>query len=543
HAVTAVQSLAPATDCDDAAGAAAPDNPRREHVDRELVLARTALWMGRAREAADRVAPLLTPAAGFEDAQIEGRTFLVHGSAQRALGHTAAAKVSLRRAILAGSAASDPQLEAQAWLGLLDQIARMTEPGEDGWATGVAAEAAIRRAGDDPRARADLRAELGHLQLADGHPADALEHYEAALHLRQRTLPEDHLAIAESLVSTGAALDAGERSRDAEQRHATALAMRERSLGSSHPLVARALLELGAAQYGDGDLGGAQASFARARLLLDPAGIADAEGTALPGARIEPWPPGARPEHGVALAAVLDRLGIVARSRQRFEEAAKLHGRAAALLESLLGPNDRRLGYPLENLGVALLDLGRPELALPHLRRALAIWDAALGEEHPELAHAHLHLADALVAGRELGEAGAHYQRALDQWEEQLATPEHPLLAYALTGLGRVRLAVGDATAAVEPLERAFEIRKHEREDPINVAETSFLLARALAATGGDQARVLELLRSALDRIDVELPTEALELRRMLEGGDVPGVTDRLVPSGLSLFDRTTAIP
>ncbi len=542
HAVTAVQSLAPPSDCDGIVGPEVVESPRREQIDRELVQARAALWIGREREAADRVAPLLTPATGFEDPEIEGRTFLLHGQAQRALGHAAAAKVSLRRAILAGAAAGDATLEADAWLALLDQIARAAERDADGWPTGVAAEAAIRRAGDDARARADLFAGLGHLQLGEGQHPDALERYESALRLRREHLPEGHLAIASALSLTGTALDAGERSREAETRHAEALAMRERALGTSHPLVARALLELGAAQYGDGDLGGAQASFTRARLLLDPGGVSDAEGLTIPGARVQPWPASARSEHGVPLAAALDRLGIIARARRRFDDASKLHGRALALLESLLGPSDRRLGYPLENLGVALVDLGRADQALPHLRRALAIWEETLVEEHPELAHAHLHLANALVASREFGEAATHYQRALDQWEEQLGA-EHPRLAYALTGLGRVRLAVDDAAGAIEPLERALELRQHEREDPINVAETSWLLARALAATGGDQARVAELVRDAFEAVDVEVPTDALELRRVLEGGALPGLTDRLVPAGLSLVDRTTVIP
>jgi tetratricopeptide (TPR) repeat protein len=262
----------------------------------------------------------------------------------------------------------------------------------------------------------------------------------------------------------------------------------------------------------------------------------------VPGARIEPWPAGSRPEHGIALAAVLDRLGVVARARRKFDEAAKLHARSLALLESLRGPGDRRLGYPLENLGVALVDLGRPDLALPHLRRALAIWVDTLGEEHRELAHAHLHLADALVAARELGEAATHYQRALDQWEEQLGA-DHPRLAYALTGLARVRLAVGDPGVALELLERALELRRHEREDPINVAETSWLLARAMSASGADQERMLELVRTAFDAVGLPVPADPIELRRVLEGGELPGLTDRLVPSGLSLIDRTTVVP
>jgi hypothetical protein len=43
--------------------------------------------------------------------------------------------------------------------------------------------------------------------------------------------------------------------------------------------------------------------------------------------------------------------------------------------------------------------------------------------------------------------------------------------------------------------------------------------------------------------VQATLPTDPIELRRVLDGGELAGVTDRLVPAGLSLFDRTTAIP
>jgi hypothetical protein len=117
---------------------------------------------------------------------------------------------------------------------------------------------------------------------------------------------------------------------------------------------------------------------------------------------------------------------------------------------------------------------------------------------------------------------------------------DHPLLAYALTGLGRCDLALGARAAALESLERAYELRDNEDEDHLNVAETSLALARALWSTGGDPTRARALAVRARDLAGAVEPVDDTGMQRVLAGEEYPRFTDQLVPAGLGATNRDT---
>jgi tetratricopeptide (TPR) repeat protein len=87
---------------------------------------------------------------------------------------------------------------------------------------------------------------------------------------------------------------------------------------------------------------------------------------------------------GLLLARALDGLGDAARARGDFAVAVEQHARAAALLETLLGPTQPRLATTLHNLGIAHAAIGRADDARQSLGRALAIWEATLGAQSAE---------------------------------------------------------------------------------------------------------------------------------------------------------------
>jgi tetratricopeptide (TPR) repeat protein len=155
---------------------------------------------------------------------------------------------------------------------------------------------------------------------------------------------------------------------------------------------------------------------------------------------------------------------------------------------------------------------------------------------HQDRGLVHLNLANAAWALGDVEEARIHYEHALRVWED--ISEEHPWLSYALTGLGRVRLAADDAPGAVELLDRAIELRDHEQEDAMNLAETSLLLARALWATQRNPQRALELATQARDLAKAVEPANVADLERLLSGVQTFGLSERLVPAGLGLFDR-----
>jgi tetratricopeptide (TPR) repeat protein len=197
-----------------------------------------------------------------------------------------------------------------------------------------------------------------------------------------------------------------------------------------------------------------------------------------------------------------------------------------------LDPKHRDLGYAVENLGLSLADQGHHKLAVEHLERALEIWSASMTDDHPDLGTGHLNLANSLLALGRLDDARDHYRAASTIWETAYPV-DHPVFAYALTGLGRIQLAQGRTDEAVAALERAYELRNDDQEDPLNLAETSLMLARALWAQGHDPDRAVQLVVFARDSVGAYQPTDTIGLRRVLMGEEVPRFTDQLAPPGL----------
>ena len=93
---------------------------------------------------------------------------------------------------------------------------------------------------------------------------------------------------------------------------------------------------------------------------------------------------------GHALAQAKDwenivRSGDELRRSGRYVEAEQNY-RAAVQAAEKFGDQDPRLARSLNNLAVIHKELGRYAEAVPLAQRALALWEAALGPNHPDVA-------------------------------------------------------------------------------------------------------------------------------------------------------------
>lgn len=188
----------------------------------------------------------------------------------------------------------------------------------------------------------------------------------------------------------------------------------------------------------------------------------------------EGWPLGdAIPEFERTVAldpkhiGALDNLGMVLNRLARPQDAVPVLQRALAI-----DPNDV---VALNNCGLALTTLGRPAEALPHLDRALALTAA---ESRGTI---HLNLGNALLASGRSADALAQFDRAIAL---------DPTDAGTHYNLGAALMKSGRPTEAIAPLERAVALA------PRN-AEIRGSLANALVYTG-DRARAVQEYRHAL---------------------------------------------
>jgi len=518
--------------------------PQLEQLRDAAAQARVLLHTGAPLEAARIAEPLVKSAAAAEDPGLEAEAGLVLAQALTAQDQPARAEEQLHAAVVRAAIAGRPALEAEVWLELVHVVGERLGLHDEAYLAAVAGEAAIARA----RLRVTLGPRLEAVEAAvaldQGRYEDAHEHLERARERLRSLDPMPELAVADAWQDFGTALDGLGRFEEALRAYTEALRLHEQLLGAQHPRVGASLARLGGAMLGAGLLLQAEATFVRARWLLDPAHVTDepladddlhavrlAEPQAARLAELPRW-------QLRELAAVLDRQGLLERDREEPGAAEALHRHALALLEGSLDPRHRDLGYPLVNLGLSLTEQGQPRDALAYLQRAHEIWTAELDPQHPDLGLVSLDLANALWALDDYTEARRRYADALAIWQAVLPE-DHPLLAYPLTGLGRCDLALGARAAALESLERAYELRD-EDEDRLNVAETSLLLARALWAAGTDPTRARALVVQARELAGAAEPVDEAGLQRVLAGQEYSRFTDQLVPAGLGATNRDT---
>jgi tetratricopeptide (TPR) repeat protein len=154
---------------------------------------------------------------------------------------------------------------------------------------------------------------------------------------------------------------------------------------------------------------------------------------------------------------LLDRASSYLRGRGQYRQARPIARRALAVTEAALGHDDPELAWRYDTLGRVLEALGDLEGAKAQLEQALAIGEAALGPDHPEVAIWRNNLGSVLQALGDLEGARAQLELALEISEAVLG-PDHPDVAVRRNNLGRVLRALGDLEGARAQYERALAI-------------------------------------------------------------------------------------
>jgi tetratricopeptide (TPR) repeat protein len=178
------------------------------------------------------------------------------------------------------------------------------------------------------------------------------------------------------------------------------------------------------------------------------------------------------------LAIALDRSGEDDEAAQLFERVMRLRGAA-------LGEDHPQLLSPMVNLGNLYKDLRRYDEAWAVFSRARTLAEAKLGPDHVTVSTILHNAAIVKEAAEEWDAAQSLYGEALTIREAKLG-PDHVRLAYPLTGIGTVLVKRGIPEEAVEPLRRAVTIRERAATQPRDLAESRFMLGRALVESGRD---------------------------------------------------------
>jgi tetratricopeptide (TPR) repeat protein len=233
-------------------------------------------------------------------------------------------------------------------------------------------------------------------------------------------------------------------------------------------------------------------------------------------------------EDSLRAARLHSVLGTVHRLRGDLDAALHHSERALALREALLGPEHPDVARALNTLGNVALARGEFEQAVRWHERALAIRGNAYGVDSHDVATSMKNLGDAHLARGAVDDAFMFHNDAL-ALRERLLGPDHPDVAVALIDLGRTQMARRAFAAARDVFTRAAELRERIAA-PADVRADAWTLAGEATLALGDPVRAASLLTRALELYgDAGPPSErrAATLSTLAEALRAEGLTAR----------------
>jgi CHAT domain-containing protein/tetratricopeptide (TPR) repeat protein len=150
-------------------------------------------------------------------------------------------------------------------------------------------------------------------------------------------------------------------------------------------------------------------------------------------------------------------IGLVYQAQGRYSEALQLHQKALAIYLAVLGENHPNAADSYFDMGDIYKAQGRYAEALQYYQKALAIYLAALGKKHPNVA-------DSYNSMRNVYQAQGRYAEALEYYQKALAInlavlgENHPRAATQYNNMGNVYRAQGRYAEALEYYQKALAI-------------------------------------------------------------------------------------
>ena len=352
------------------------------------------------------------------------------------------------------------------------------------------AEFLVRFEPHNAKDRLQVTVLLGNLataqQMLGDYPA-AIARLQEALALRIELLGADHPKIALLRFNLANTYSKAGSYREAIEEYDLAIESVETRLGPEHFEVANFYAGRGVALKKQGRYDDARRDYEHALDVMRKSVGADAP----------------------QVAMLLANLGNLAKRTGDPKQALELHQQALVIREKRLGSEHSDTASSLDDIGSLLRDQGRVDEGLARHQRALEIRTKILGDEHPSLALSHLLIGNSYLDAGRLDEAARWFQAG--QSLRAKAGDHENSAGLLFFAEGRVALARGDATAAIEALGKSLELLTQNGAAPELLGDVRFELARARWSSG-DKA----LARDALAQARVELRTGGAATRDRL---------------------------
>ncbi|HET6582250.1 MAG TPA: serine/threonine-protein kinase [Nannocystaceae bacterium] len=196
------------------------------------------------------------------------------------------------------------------------------------------------------------------------------------------------------------------------------------------------------------------------------------------------------------VAAAMRHVATALATQGKVDDALAMSERALAIHRAAQGDRNVEVATALDEIGQLLRSQGRLDEAVERHREALEIWRHELGPDNPDVAISQMQIGYTLAAQGRSAEALDVFDRARVVIEAAQGDT-HPHLIYIDNAAAKALLALERPREAKARAEAALASKAVDQVDPTLVAESKFLLARAMAALGEPTPRAVELAREA----------------------------------------------
>jgi tetratricopeptide (TPR) repeat protein/predicted Ser/Thr protein kinase len=453
-------------------------------------------------------------------AQVTAEAKLLRGRIFAAAGQLTEADAELRGAVFAAQTAGHDEVTVEACSALVDllQSQAKLDDAEDWAALG---QATLARFGGDAHLEAELRFATARLARERGDYPAALSDQERVLELREQVHGHEHVEVAKILSELVVTKERLGRYEEAELDIARALAILNAELGFSHPERGLALSRQASLQHARGNDREALSNYFDVLAIFELAYGEHHPHMAmtLNNIAVSHYTLGEHEEalqalqashailvelHGAEhpkTAAALRSVGTVLHELGRDDEALEHFAQAEQILGKTVGIAHVDNAFVRFSRGSVYVGQGRHDEALAEYRKAHAIWLASVDPDNQVLS---------LVLGsiakvehlRGETEAALGLQREALAHREAALGEDHPDLALHLTWIGVGLVELGRDTEARAPLERAISLLEDSgRREPELLGTARLALAEAVWNSTDDksrQPRARELARAAI---------------------------------------------
>jgi tetratricopeptide (TPR) repeat protein len=322
------------------------------------------------------------------------RALYEQAESQFETGAFADGEASLREVIELAAKLDDPEQETEAWTRLIFYLGFKQRKFVESRAWVLAASSALLRAGTPAKLAVRYESTIAALELAEGHAAEAVEHYEQALELARKVFGEDHPVTLRMLMNYASSLAQLDTEAGASKAEAAMLEVVTRSkdvFGPAHPWLATVYFNLGNAYYVRESYDKAEAAYREALAIRERVGGPNAP----------------------SLANPLTMLAKIVLAREGYAEALATLQRVLDIHIEVKGRNSAEVAGVLTDIGNTSRGLGQFDDAQRSYDEAAAIYAKLYPDGHPH------------VGGLEKRRCGLFIETA--QWSEAAAACERAL--------------------------------------------------------------------------------------------------------------------